>query len=404
MIFLITGAGFSNTGALAMMDTVVSELRHRFPLCDIYIANSAKFPKKLKNKVDYTYFETGVSEFYAIATFTEKLKFVTRNIVKKLLGRQTETLHLFEEVVKSCDVVLDISGYALSNKWSYFNNMKFLSRIELAKKYQKPIFLLPQSFGPFDYKDKQTSLIERIKKDLNYPIFIYAREKQGYDLLTKEYGLLNVKRSSDIVLQSTKINKDNDDIVAHIANNISPESVAIVPNIHCYSYNPKELINCYKMIITSLLKDGKTIFIVRHSDADLPVCEKIKEYFKNEEKVVLCKELLNNKEFSLFIKKFKFLIASRYHSIVHAYKMCIPCLVIGWADKYVELLDSFDQLDYFTHIDNINESNIVIDKLKNLDNRIYKSKSLIKEHLHEISKESVFDDIEQYVKMNLNNV
>lgn len=402
MKFLITGAGFSNTGAQAMIDTVVSEIRQRFPQDDIYIANSAKFPKQLDNKVEFTYYDTGVSEFYAIATFYEKLKFVTRNIIKKLLGRQTDSLHVFEEVVKNCDVVLDISGYALSNKWSYFNNMKFLSRIELAKKYQKPIFLLPQSFGPFDYAGKHASIIDRIKNDLSYPICIYAREKQGHDLLTKEYGLLNVKRSSDIVLQSTGSVKEGGNNVTKNNSDIAPESVAIVPNVHCYSYNPQKLINCYKMIISSLLKEGKNIYIVRHSDADLPVCKEVKEHFKNEEEVVLCDELLNNKEFSLFIKQFKFLIASRYHSIVHAYKMGIPCLVIGWADKYAELLESFNQLDYFVHIENINEINIV-EKLRNLDNSINQSKSLIKEHLQEISKESVFNDIEQYVKMNLNN-
>lgn len=401
MKILVTGAGFSNTGALAMMNTLVTEIKSRFPASEIVVANSAKEPKSHNGKHEFEYVETGVSEYCSVSPMFDVATFWLKNIIKMFLGRKTESLRKFEKIIKDCDMVLDISGYALSSKWSYFNNVKFLSRIELAKKYGKPIFLLPQSFGPFNYSGKSESLINRLKEDLKYPICIYAREQQGYELLTKELKLTNVKKSSDIVLQS-KID-DKGQTVSGIFD-IPKESVAIVPNIHCYSYKPSALIKFYSNVISYLLKEGKTIYVVRHSNADLEVCTKIKACFEHDERVILFGEMLDNRKFSAFIKRFQYLIASRYHSIVHSYKMSVPCFVIGWADKYVELMETFGQLDYFIHIDNIEGSSVqsVSHILKTLENNLESEKAKITKQLSDIEKDNVFNDLEEYIRRTIN--
>lgn len=51
-----------------------------------------------------------------------------------------------------------------------------------------------------------------------------------------------------------------------------------------------------------------------------------------------------------FVTQMNFAIASRYHSIVHAYKNDVPCIVLGWATKYVELLALFEQNNYMLDI------------------------------------------------------
>ena len=92
------------------------------------------------------------------------------------------------------------------------------------------------------------------------------------------------------------------------------------------------------------------------------------------------------------IKQFDFVIASRYHSIVHAYKNGVPALVIGWATKYSELLGNFGQLDYFSDC----RSNINIDEMGN------KLEKMMQDYKHEgeriinkmnilINKENPFD-------------
>ncbi len=46
------------------------------------------------------------------------------------------------------------------------------------------------------------------------------------------------------------------------------------------------------------------------------------------------------------IKEVDFIISSRYHALVHAFKLHIPCIAIGWADKYESLLFDVGQQDY----------------------------------------------------------
>ena len=71
-------------------------------------------------------------------------------------------------------------------------------------------------------------------------------------------------------------------------------------------------------------------------------------------------EDLNILEIEDIIKKFDFIITSRYHSIVHSYKNGVPALVIGWSIKYFELLKIFHQSQYCINYDNIKyEENII---------------------------------------------
>ena len=103
-------------------------------------------------------------------------------------------------------------------------------------------------------------------------------------------------------------------------------------------------------MINILINENKTVYIFRHSYEDLDICFNIKNFFHNSTHVILITDNLNCIELENLIKQFDFIIASRYHSIIHAYKNEIPAFVIGWADKYKELLENFDQLPYLLDI------------------------------------------------------
>ena len=97
--------------------------------------------------------------------------------------------------------------------------------------FNTPIYLMPQSFGPFDYGDSQNF---DIGKMLSYAQVIFAREKAGYNLLVNTYQLTNVKYSKDLVLQNKNINpeyiytnKKEKKIIQIEKNN----NVAVIPNI-----------------------------------------------------------------------------------------------------------------------------------------------------------------------------
>ena len=60
--------------------------------------------------------------------------------------------------------------------------------------------------------------------------------------------------------------------------------------------------------------------------------------------------VLNSDISDSFKLKLDYIISSRYHSIVHAYKEGTPSIIIGWADKYKELAHLFSQENYMFDI------------------------------------------------------
>ena len=108
-------------------------------------------------------------------------------------------------------------------------------------------------------------------------------------------------------------------------------------------------------------------------------------------------------ELENIIKQFDFVIASRYHSIIHSYKNGIPALVIGWATKYFELLENFDQLDYFfdgRDSINIDEINKKLDKM--IRNYKYERTKIINK-MNILNKENIFDTVFGYTGKEIKN-
>jgi len=131
--------------------------------------------------------------------------------------------------------------------------------------------------------------------------------------------------------------------------------------------------------------------VLRHSYQDLEACEKIQISFANNKNVILLADEMNVIELENVIKQFDFVIASRYHSIINSYKNGVPALVIGWATKYRELLESFDQLDYFFDVrDGISTDDLLSKLDEMIDSCKYEKKKII-EKLNTIKEESIFN-------------
>lgn len=316
-IYVITGAQFANKGAQSMLFVTISELRKRYPDCDIYyVPNDAAkgYPDSLLRRYRF-------------------------HIIRDGLGIYCQLYDLIPQI----KAIIDISGYALASQW----NCSYFIHILLLAQYNKiPIYLMPQSFGPFDFEEKWD---KKIKEGLEHAEVIFAREKKGYDLLTQKYGLKNVKMSRDLVLQSKKLNFGYIETEEKRLQNYELKTdcnVAIVPNLRNYEFgNKKELLEMYGSIIDVLLKKGKNIYILSHSE-DQQVCQDIYRMYSGSGQVFLYEKELDCLEYSVMAKEFQYMIAARYHAIVHAYKAGVPCIVMGWAEKYRELTYLFGQEEY----------------------------------------------------------
>lgn len=381
---IIVGGQLFNKGAQAMTFTVVDQLKKKFPDKNIYLFSEVDFDRDEEEKIKYN---------FEILPWNP-LKFLA--FQGKYFGKKSNYYlrPIIDEVIKDAYFFVDISGYALSSQFSFQSNISHLLNIATAKKHSIPYYIFPQSIGPFSYPLKLNVLLSPLLYIyLKYPKKIFAREKEGVNSVRK--FTKNVEKNYDIVLQNknydiSNIYKEN----IQLRNiKIKPNSVGIIPNLKVIERSfSNDIYSIYVQLINTLVDAEKNVYIVRHSYEDLDICEKIKSFFLNNKKVKIISADLNAFELENVITKFEFVIASRYHSVIHAYKNGVPALVIGWATKYLELLESFDQFDYFFDIRKKIDVETMRNKLKEMMHNYIFERGKITNKINKIQKkESVFN-------------
>jgi len=396
---VIFGGGLSNKGAQAMTFTVVDQMKRRFPIENIYLLSLKDFNRDEVEKNNYK---------FEILPWKKKIALdkLDNSLLKKL-GESSFTPELknqVENALNKADLFVDISGYYLSSQmtagftWGLYKQCGYLFRIRLAQKFSTPYFILPQSMGPFDYRPMHKAvLFPMMKRYLKYPQKIYPREPQGIEAL-KPFTDKNVERGRDIVLLNDGYRLEN--IFKNTTDfkniKLTSNSVGIIPNNQVMKReSDEEIYHMYEAIVKTLLNAGKKVYILRHSQRDLYICENIKEIFSNNEDVKLLSEDMNAIELENIIEQLDFIVGSRYHSIIHAYKNGVPAVVIGWAVKYQELLKDFGQSEYMFEIRETIDENSLINAIgKMLDNH-EKEKNKINKKLDNMRKNAVFEDIEE---------
>ena len=97
-------------------------------------------------------------------------------------------------------------------------------------------------------------------------------------------------------------------------------------------------------------------------------------------------------------RNFEFVICSRYHGIVHAYRNYVPCIALGWAVKYKELAENVEQAEYsFDITDSTCTSEIIIKKMIQLMNRIPEEREKIRRQVMRIQENDCFQCISEWI-------
>lgn len=340
---IITGGELFNKGAQAMTFVTVHELKKRFPDHVIYLLSEMDLARPKEERDRYAFGFTG---WYPI-----KFAKAQKNPLLWLACRVRNGRELAqaETIYKNCDAMIDISGYALGSNWSFRNNDRYLNHLEFAKAFKIPVYLMPQSFGPFDFGEEHPGIDQRCRELLPGCQAILAREQEGYDALINTYGLKNVQLAHDLVLNNKGIDLANifKTVPQFELPEIAPNSIAVVPNGRNLTVgNNEEVLALYRAAIRRGLEQGKIVYLLHHAASDAKISAQLKEAFSEEERVILLEQEFSCLEFNELVKRFDYLMASRFHSIVHAFKNGIPCVTLGWAKKYDDLLDQFGQGDY----------------------------------------------------------
>lgn len=385
---IITGGELFNKGAQAMTFITANEIRKRFPEHRIYLLSEMDLARPVKERAIYTFDFTG---WYPIKFAKSQHNPLLRLICKLRNGKE---LAEAEALYRNCDIMIDISGYALGSNWSAQNNNRYLNHLEFAKSFGIPVYLMPQSFGPFDFGENHPGVNDRCRKLLPACKAILAREQEGYDALVNTYGLTNVRLAPDLVLNNKGIDLANvfKEVPPMDLPEITPGSIAIVPNGRNLSVgNDEEVLALYQAAIRCGLEQGKTVYLLHHATSDAALCAQLKARFADTARVVLLDTEFSCLEFNELVQKFDYLVASRFHSIVHAYKNAIPCVILGWAKKYEDLSAQFDQRAYLFDVRKRVEANTLCLAMERINGARDKESKRIRDLLAGLQKENVFD-------------
>lgn len=397
----ITGGELFNKGAQSMTFITVDKMKKRFPSAEIIVLSTSDFerPEEEKELYDFTILPFSIGWVYDLAGGPLKVFWRIKNLIKKSnITKHQEYKKVLDKMLDNTVAWVDVSGYALSSQFRNERSIGFLLTILLAKSRNVKMVIMPQSFGPFNYNGKTGHIISLLmKRALPYPIKIYAREDEGYENL-KDFGVVkNIERSYDMVLLTKNINYENIyKNVPSVSEFLDYSGVGIVPNKENFNHgNREEVLKTYQTIIDKILKTNKNVYIIRHSHNDADTCKAVKELFLNNGKVILMNEDISSREFDNLVKRLDFIVGSRFHSIVHSYKNNVPCIAIGWATKYHELLKLFNQDDYIFDVRQDFKDSNLDEAVDQLLNNFKKESEVIKKKLTQIQTEnklfSVFD-------------
>lgn len=368
--FLITGAQFANKGAQAMLYVAMHEIKSRYSNAIIWYlpCNNETYKEGVQEKYNMIFLQDGSEEGSEVF-----------------------------EVLPMLRGIVDVSGYALSACWDC---RWYIRILQMAYYYKIPLFLMPQSYGELDFLE--STQIE-LKKTLQAARVVYAREAKGFSAMKETFELDNIRLSKDLVLQNKGVDFENiynKDIVLSSYEIKNKEAIAIVPNVRCYEWgNKEEILGIYKKIIVFLLENKKSIYIISHSDDD-EICRDIYELFDDNMNIYLFQKEFDCMGYSQLIRNFQYVIGSRYHAVVHALKEHVPCIAIGWAVKYIELMKLFQQDEYVFDVREKLDVDKILKSLEKMEACYEQESQMISSFLAELQTENCFEVLEELKREN----
>lgn len=404
MKILVTGGNFNNKGAQAMLMITMSELKKRYPdatlLFDSQEAN-VDVRDYCFEHIDRDVLRSALAikagAYSAFKGFYEASKHAVwafRDHKYKEIFAEYKYLKMIEDL----EIVIDISGYNLSSKFSMRHNMLYLDIIRYANKCGMKVFLMPQSFGPYEYGDSQEQMLNSIKDALDGTKLVFAREQEGYDLM-QSLGTKNLRLSCDLVLQNSEVCWDKikkTPLEYGMETLKTDKNVLLVPNQKIFDHmrNDDRLYSMYGSVMDKILSYGNDIYLVYHSNEDLKICRKLQE-INSSDRVHVVEQELAFYEYEKVVSQCRYAVASRFHSIVLAYRQSIPCIALGWAEKYDNLLDSCGQKAYVNSILDEDMEKSMLECIDTMETECQKERLIIADNLKTIRSRYCFDEVFQ---------
>lgn len=348
------------------------------------------------NSVNYSKYDMLFWGWRAIKDFLITVLLLTKvekinNLGKLFINkRQSETFNLFKEadgVILKGGGIFHFYGKITELYLSYY----FLYHIMLAKRFNKKVYILPNSFGPFN----NTLVNGMLKTYLSKADFISSRENISYEclkdilkiksLLFPDLGFFVKASTRDFTqyLQDKGVPINNKKLVC----------ITLRPYRFPKSKNPSEKYQNYvseivKTVEFLLKKEYHVIFMAHtlgpsaHEDDRIAISDVLKNIQDNNimKNITYIEDAdLNCKDLVKIYSYMNLIIGTRFHSVIFALNSNIPAIAISYGgNKGMGIMKDIG-------IENLNISieEIEANKLKNKIDYIENNYLLIQEKIIE---------------------
>lgn len=206
-----------------------------------------------------------------------------------------------------------------------------------------PYFIIGSNFGPY-HSLEQLNIYRMLLSKVNGVVF---RDTYSFNLFKKYISSL--KYAPDVVfnlnIEKYKNLSSSDYILISI----------IDPSMH---YTEKKIIQAYfdyiKYIVESYIKKGQKVVLMSfcNAEGDFTAAKKIKELFKMKQEVQVYDHHNIGKSLQVLIHA-KYIIGSRYHSMILGWLMSKPTFVLSYSSKVTHVINDYFPLQNYIKIEDL---------------------------------------------------
>ncbi len=363
--FLITGASVRSKGAEAMVFETYKKIIEIDPDNKVSLLSTnpeydTSFISRVSERIDIEVFDGLTPRFIKnrylnfgvskLVTVRDLLSMVLNRVFLRHSNRQIGYKSPQFKHIATCDYILQIAGISFSGDFGRISALGWAEQMLVARLMGKKYFCMPQSIGPSD--DWFINLCARW--GLNNVTYIMPRGDKSIEYLIK----LNLRNSRirfvpDLAFAFDNPREEEDQkIYSRYGLDLAKKYIAVIFNTHLYNWGGTPMMRMLSTIIDNVIESyGYTVILIAHEVNDK---NRVDDRYVNNVIFDLCthkKNLLNIQddlranEIKSLLKCCDFTLCSRFHGMVSSLKVGVVPIVIGWADKYFEIMKLFNLED-----------------------------------------------------------
>lgn len=293
-----------------------------------------------------------------------------------------------------------------------FQDWDHLFRLVLAKFYKRKLVYYGRSFGPFSEETKLSKAFKKISLEmLHYFSFLSIRDHET-EIIAQKMGIPYIS-TVDSAFLDTPTTEAPYEVKKELA---GKDYMVFVPNYLLWHFAYKNrikhetIMDFYSRLIDNILCDNPQIHIVmlpqlfcghEYSFNDVDFFRDLASS-KNDPRVIIFPDCYGSDIQQSIIKGAKYVIGSRYHSIVFAINQGVPCIALSYEHKIKGLMESLNQqqfcYDFTNTLDSIDNQRNCLQAIRKLISALKINKSVQLE-----AKEKAYSCFNVFLKK-LNNI